>query len=76
MDFGSNFNTHCTIEEAIDISRFLTSDIMAIAYNCYCNAYKSCQGETEWKIHSGLDAVYILGFISGSRAVRGARNNE
>lgn len=73
MDFSINFEPRCTPEEAAEISRLITLDIDAIVYSCYCN---TCETVTEkeddatWGIHSALDTVYMMGFLSGSRAIR------
>ena len=75
MECCKNFDIHCTYGEAINLAGHLPVSVMTMAYDCYCDAYKSCKGNNEkWKIHNALDAVYMLGFLSGARAVRGARD--
>lgn len=75
MEICKNFGTYCTIQEAINLVNYLPISIATTTYECYCDAYKSCKGnDTLWKTHTALDAVYMLGFLSGARAVRGARD--
>lgn len=70
MEYGENFNTRCNIEEAVQISDYLTFDVGMLAVDCYTDAFYNAKGETLWKQRKGLDAVYMLGFISGARAIR------
>lgn len=70
MEYSENFGARCNIEEAVRISDYLTVDVSMFAVDCYTNAFYNAKGETLWKQHRGLDAVYMLGFISGCRAIR------
>mgnify|MGYP006992793164 CR=1 FL=1 len=70
MEYSENLHTRCNIEEAVRISDHLTFDVSMLAVDCYTDAFYSVKGETFWKQRKGLDAVYMLGFISGCRAIR------
>lgn len=72
MDLYENFKTRGESKEAIEIFKHATIDIMQDSYDCYCEAYKACKEDSSyiWKQHSALSAVYLLGFISGARAIR------
>ncbi len=70
MEFGENFEIRCNIEEAVRISDHLTFDVGMLAVDCYTDAFYKAKGEILWKQRKGLDAVYMLGFISGARAIR------
>lgn len=71
MEFYENFHTRCTSQEAFNISGHLTIDINNELIECYVNAFKSIKSnDVNWKMHCALDTVYMLGFISGARAIR------
>ena len=71
MDFSVNFEPRCTEQEATKIAQLITIDVDKAAYDCYCYAFKNEKiTDTDFKIHSALDAVYMMGFLSGCRAIR------
>lgn len=71
MEFSENFHTRCTKEEAFNISKHLTVDVNATIIECYVNAFENVNNDDiNWKMHCALAAVYMLGFISGARAIR------
>lgn len=70
MEYSENFDARCGIKEAVHLSDYLTVDVSMLATDCYANAFYNAKGETLRKQHRGLDAVYMLGFISGCRAIR------
>ncbi|MDE6470132.1 MAG: hypothetical protein K2L19_03835 [Eubacterium sp.] len=79
MESGKNFKPHISAEDAINICyKYATTGVMYDAYDCYCKAYDQCKPDNDiiWKQHSGLAVVYIMGFISGSRAVRERKRNK
>ena len=73
MEPYENFKPRCNIDEAINLSNELTPDIAHTIYDCYGDAYmKKMKNikEVKWLQSCSLNSVYMLGFISGSRAVR------
>lgn len=74
MDICKNFGTHCTVQEAIKLVKYAPVSVMKQAETCYYDAYKFFESDG-WisANYNGLSAIYMLGFLSGARAVRGAR---
>jgi hypothetical protein len=71
MDFRENFESHCTEQEARELSQFVTLDVAIDAYKCYCYAYKEENSDdTKWNIYMALCAVYMMGFLTGCRNIR------
>lgn len=70
MEFSENFHTRCTKEEALHIANHLTVDVTVDLIECYVNAFENTKADSSWKIHCALSAVYMLGFVSGARAIR------
>lgn len=72
MNLYENFKPRCSIDEANRIGwRYTTCDIGPIAEECYCNAFNKCTIQDNlFKQNTALISVYMLGFLSGSRAVR------
>lgn len=76
MEYSENFDARCGIKEAVLLSEYLTVDVSMLATDCYTNAFYNAKGETLWKQHKGVGAVYMLGFISGCRAIRERQRKE
>ena len=78
MDLYENFKTRCENKTAREISEQATIGVMHDAYNCYCDTYRACEpdDDTIWKQNKALAAVYMLGFISGARAIRERRSTK
>lgn len=76
VDLYENFKTRGEITEAMAICEHATIGVMHDSYNCYCKAYEACKRDDDriWKQNKALSAVYMLGFISGARAVRERRS--
>lgn len=70
MGYSENFDVRCDIKDAVHLSEHLTVDVSMIVADCYTDAFYNAKGETLWKQYRGLDAVYMIGFISGCRAIR------
>lgn len=74
MEFYENFKPRCSVEEAHCIAGHATPEIGHVARECYINAYKEqsikWSSDALWNQHCALASVYMLGFLSGSRAVR------
>ncbi len=74
MDARKNFMPRITYEEAVQISCcYCCIDKVTVAYNCYCKAVeeisKYCKDIEVVNYCSHL-AVYVMGYISGCRAIR------
>lgn len=69
----SNFKIDCEYEEASNISKQMTADIMldikAFAESSYKNSVEADRDEL-WAEFIALSNVYMLGYISGVRAER------
>lgn len=79
MNAAENFEPHISASEAINICyKCSTISVMYDAYDCYRKAYNQREESSDiiWKQHSGLAAVYVMGFISGCRAVRARKHNK
>lgn len=74
MEPYENFKPRCSITEANNIVEQTTPDIGWIALECYVNAYEKeshkYPNDTIWIQNYALASVYMLGFLSGSRAIR------
>ena len=73
MECYENFKVRCDNEEAIRIQDQVTISVMQQVHKCYCEAYKGhmkTSNEILWLQHCALTSVYMLGFLSGSRAIR------
>ena len=71
MESHENFSCRCNIDEAIRLSDIATVDILERARLCYRDAYRSdCSEDVQWRCSRSLLSVYIMGFLSGARAVR------
>lgn len=71
MEPYENFRPRCSIADANRLVEQITPEIGFVSLNCYADAYKNCEGkDIRWKQHTSMASVYMLGFISGARAVR------
>ncbi len=72
MDYLENFKIRCTEDEAENVAGQVPADAIKTAYECYYNAYKNTNEDYDAlsKCYLALANVYVLGFLSGSRAVR------
>lgn len=74
MDAYENFRPRYSIEEIEHIAGQATIEIGIIARECYTEAYKNQslihKSDITWNQHCALASVYMLGFLSGARAVR------
>lgn len=73
MECYENFKVRCDNEETIRIQGQVPISVMKQAYECYMEAYKDhmkTSNEVLWLQHCALTSVYMLGFLSGSRAIR------
>lgn len=67
----------CDYDEAIALSGYMTLDVMNASRELYKKAYESTRGDDYiWKSATGLLAVYALGFLSGSRAIKEKRASK
>ena len=64
----------CSFEEAYQIMEQSTYEIGKIAYKCYENSYKKehqkHSSDAIWNVNCAFASVYMMGFLSGARAVR------
>lgn len=78
MNMDKNFEAYITPEEALKINLFsATVGDMLMVKDCYNWAYaKECKksSDTQWCNAVALCTVYIMGYISGARAVRRKNN--
>jgi hypothetical protein len=74
MESYESHRPRCSIEEAYQIMEQSTYILGKIAYKCYENSYNiGCQkygNEPIWNQHCAFASVYMMGFLSGARAVR------
>ncbi len=72
MDYLENFKIRCTEDEAENVAAQVPGNVMKAAYECYCNAYINTDEDLDEfsKCYIAFTNVYVLGFLSGSRAVR------
>ena len=72
MEPYENFKPRCSIEESYTIGyEQAPYDIAPIAKECYYNALSKCNiDEFKYKHNVALMSVYMLGFLSGARAIR------
>ena len=73
-----NFDIKCSIEEAVNITEHITVNIHMAAAACYSGVFNKTKPENNkrWKHYRALSTVYMLGYISGCRAVREKQNNK
>lgn len=77
MNLYENFKPRCNITEANELAKQVPFNIPVAAYDCYCQAYIACESnETVVKQNVALGSVYMLGFLSGSRAIRERRKQK
>lgn len=68
---NTNFTTLCTSEEACEISRYVTADIIMQAAQCFAETFDKIEDTSrKWKMFRAIGAVYTLGYVSGGRSVR------
>lgn len=72
MELYENFKPRCSIEESYTIGYEQASyDIALIAKECYYNAFSKCNcNDVLFKQNVAHTSVYMLGFLSGARAIR------
>lgn len=72
MDLYENFKARCDNGEAIELASQSTIGTIIDAQNCYTKAMeaKKSEKDRQWAHLTSLSSVYVLGFISGARAVR------
>ncbi len=74
MEPYENFKPRCSIADAEKITGQATPEIGKIARECYIDTYQKESSKWKndhiWNQHCALASVYMLGFISGARAVR------
>lgn len=72
MELYENFKPRCSMETAYTIGYEQVSyNIVPIVRECYYNALSQCNiNEFEYKHNVALLSVYMLGFLSGARAIR------
>lgn len=74
MEPYENFRPRCSIKDADHIAGQATPEIGRIARECYVEAYENQslkhKSDITWNQHCALASVYMLGFLSGARAVR------
>ena len=73
-----NFDIKCSIEEAVNIAEHITVNIPMAAAACYSGVFNKTKPENDkrWKHYRALSTVYMLGYISGCRAVREKQKNN
>lgn len=79
MNAAENFEPRISASEAFNICyKYSTIGVMHNAYDCYRKAYNQCEESSDsiWKQRIGLAAVYVMGFISGCRAVRARKHTK
>lgn len=74
MEPYESHRPRCSFEEAYRIMEQSTYEIEKIAYKCYENSYKTGfkkqPDDAIWNVNCAFASVYMLGFLSGARAVR------
>ena len=74
MEPHESHRPRCSIEEAYQVMEHSTYILGKIAYKCYEDSYNiGCQkygNEPIWNQHCAFASVYMMGFLSGARAVR------
>lgn len=70
MDSLENFKSRCTKDEAKKLVGQTPLEVMYDIYDLYNETYEKTAGDPIWKKHSANAVVYMLGFISGCRAIK------
>ena len=74
MESYESHKPRCSIEEAYQVMEQSTYEIGKIAYKCYENSYKigfqKHRTDAVWNVNCAFASVYMMGFLSGARAVR------
>ncbi len=70
MNCFENFKSRCTNDEVKKLLGQVPLEVLYETYDLYNKSFEECKGDFVWKKHSAAASVYMLGFISGCRAIK------
>lgn len=70
MNSLENFKSRCTNDEVKKLLGQVPLEVLYDVYNLYNKTFEECEGDVAWKKYSTAASIYMLGFISGCRAIK------
>lgn len=70
MNSLENVKSRCTNDEVKKLLEQVPLEVLYDVYDLYNKTFEECEGDFTWKKYSAAASVYMLGFISGCRAIK------